>query len=200
MALGWVKNGKFLDVPATVGTEGDDTLTGQNGHFDVVDGGGGDDLIDGGNGKDALDGDVNDDGLGDGDDSDLPYGNPGGGDDGVGPDTLRGVNAKDLLDGQGGDDLIDGGRGADTLIGDDGNDTLIGGLGPDTFRFDGDDGTDVIEDFDVHTDTLVFEGVTEDEVTIFDLGDLTFVVAGETAVSLVGVPAADVSASDFLFT
>ena len=53
------------------------------------------------------------------------------------------------------DNRLDGGAGRDTLAGGGGNDTLVGGSGGDTFVFGADDGTDVIEDFQVGLDRIV---------------------------------------------
>lgn len=74
-------------------------------------------------------------------------------------DTLVGGDSRDLLLGQAGDDMLDGGAGEDQIEGSEGNDTLIGGADADRFKFSlaEDSGNDVIEDFQVGSDVLVFD-------------------------------------------
>lgn len=67
---------------------------------------------------------------------------------GAGNDTALGGSGDDALIGNSGADLLDGNTGNDTLEGSQGNDTLIGGDGFDEYRFDSDDGIDVIRDSD----------------------------------------------------
>ncbi len=75
-----------------------------------------------------------------------------------GDDRLYGRGGDDVVLGGDGDDSLYGGWGEDDLIGGSGNDHLIGGGGADEFRFDpsnGDEGVDVIKDFEVGTDRIV---------------------------------------------
>ncbi len=90
----------------TEGTAGDDTLSGDPGVDDVIDGLAGNDDIDGKSGDDTL------------------YG-------GAGDDTLTGGAGNDTLDGGAGVDNLDGGSGVDILIGGAGADVLDGGTGGD---------------------------------------------------------------------
>jgi len=82
-------------------------------------------------------------------------------------DVLLGRGGKDVLNGKGGADRIEGGKGADRLNGGNGNDVieggkgrdvLVGGKGRDQFLYGPKDGFDVIKDFEVNRDHLVFTG------------------------------------------
>jgi Ca2+-binding RTX toxin-like protein len=118
----------------------------------------------------------------------------GGGDDratgGSGADRLYGEAGDDSLDGGSGNDRIYGGDGADLVAGGEGADTVWGGAGNDVFFWrPGDDGTDVIEDFQLGVDHLALNGILADPVQaggsyagkVFDTwgenGDSTAVVA-----------------------
>ncbi len=61
-------------------------------------------------------------------------------------DALYGGAGDDTLNGQGGNDRLEGNAGADILDGGAGSDWLMGGSGVDTYEFDGDFGSDFIED------------------------------------------------------
>ena len=74
-------------------------------------------------------------------------------------DRLDGHGGGDRLDGRGGDDILNGGPGSDTLHGGAGDDVLTGGAGFDFFYIDSDGGQDVVTDFDLWQDWLVFRGV-----------------------------------------
>ncbi|MBN3994297.1 MAG: hypothetical protein HWQ36_28475 [Nostoc sp. NMS2] len=90
----------------------------------------------------------------------------------LGDDTLKGGKGNDILEGgQGndwlfggkGNDKMNGGSGNDVLIGGTGSDLLVGGDGNDKFVFKRDDSllkyeSDVIQDFQVGIDKLVFDG------------------------------------------
>ena len=108
-------------------------------------------------------------------------------------DVLYGADLKsddyhDIISGRQGNDWISGGLSRDNLLGGAGNDTLIGGVGDDlltgnlgdaghtdaksgagpgadTFLFYAGDGHDVIGDFEIGIDTLVFGN---------EVGTLTF--------------------------
>ena len=154
------------------GGQGDDILYGGGGD-DILVGGSGDDVLFGGKGDDILIGDGFDsaaelasymhttvadltvdkvadyiiqhsdefDALGSG--NDILHG-------GEGNDILLGGGGNDILNGGLGDDILYGGTGNDILTGGAGNDTLSGGAGRDTFIWlKGDDGHDVIKDFNV---------------------------------------------------
>jgi serralysin len=107
----------------------------------------------------------------------------------------------DRLLGGCGDDLLSGQQGADLLDGMKGNDVMMGGGGADVFLFNGliDEGQDEITDFEIGIDLIRVEGLTLASVIIG--GDATAVISldGKTEISLTGVAAADVNASDFDF-
>jgi hypothetical protein len=114
------------------GRPGDNRIFGRDGD-DTIRGGAGDDTLHGGAGDDQL------------------FGGPD-------RDSLLGGTGHDRLDGGGGADHLDGGHGRDTLIGGAGNDTLIGGEGRDVFVHSHPGrGFDVILDFEIGTDSLVFD-------------------------------------------
>jgi VCBS repeat-containing protein len=96
----------------------------------------------GGNGADSLTGTAGEDRLS-GDNGD---------------DRLFGVDGHDRLDGGRGNDQLFGGRGHDLLIGGLGDDTLEGGAGRDSFGLSARGGNDVVLDFDVANDKLLFDG------------------------------------------
>ncbi len=119
-------------------------------------------------------------------------------------ENLIGSNLGDRLVGDGRNNVLDGGDGADTLLGKNGNDKLIGGLGPDilnggrgrdsyVYRTAG-EGEDIIQDYSVKDDTLVFSA------SGFGGGlvDGQEVVAGVTFISGTA-PIAPTNAGTFLY-
>ncbi|HET9978301.1 MAG TPA: calcium-binding protein, partial [Burkholderiaceae bacterium] len=118
----WNSTDNLSNVENVVGTQFNDTMTG-NGVNNVLTGGGGADTLRGGGGNDTLFGGQGSSGLA----------TPG---DGV--DTLYGEAGNDILRGNAGDDQLFGGDGDDNLRGDAGDDLLDGGAGSDfaSYRFD----------------------------------------------------------------
>lgn len=118
-----------------------------------------------------------------------------------GEDRLSGENGNDRLFGFDGHDRLDGGRGNDVLVGGLGNDLLIGGKGDDmleggsgrdSFSFGAQAGNDIIRDFDVANDLLLFEGagIKSSHAADFDrdgLTDLRLSLSGGGTVTLLGV-------------
>ncbi len=152
---------------------------------DSVWGGRGDDTILGQGGNDLLHGEIGNDMV------------EGGG----GNDTLTGAAGADTLDGGDGSDKLFGGNGADRLIGGGGGDTLNGGNGTDVFVFGAGSGHDRLSDFTPGADLL------ELDVGVDDMSALNLKVTdegvrvdwGTGSVLLVGLAAADLQESDFLF-
>ena len=69
---------------------------------------------------------------------------------------INGNKSHNALFGRNGNDTLSGNHGDDWLEGGAGNDRLIGGTGADSFVFTGADNEDVIVDFDVDQDALIF--------------------------------------------
>ncbi|MEL7166811.1 MAG: calcium-binding protein [Pseudomonadota bacterium] len=116
----------------TIGTDADETLTGESGS-DTIMGSGGNDVIDGMGGDDSLQGGDGDDLIEAGAGADEVFGNN---DDdtitgGAGSDSLNGSAGADVVDGGADDDVIWGGLDDDTLSGGTGADTVFGGFGDD---------------------------------------------------------------------
>ncbi|EPX78512.1 calcium-binding protein [Salipiger mucosus] len=120
------------------GGDGDDTIGGGAG-ADTLDGGTGLDVIDGGSGLDNLAGGAGGDTVRGGDGNDTIYGDAD--DDSLygdgGTDTLLGGSGTDRLEGGDDGDLLLGGSNSDTLKGDAGDDTLNGEGGYDTVLYAG---------------------------------------------------------------
>lgn len=124
-----------------------------------------------------------------------------------GNDSLFGLGGDDLLRGGKGNDRLEGGDGNDQLRGEAGNDVLFGGAGDDRFVFSDRGGADTVQDFTHGADHLVISANG-----ILGLADLTIAsnLAGDAVVSffangqttemtLLGVPALTLTASDFIF-
>jgi len=138
----------------SVGTSGDDRLTGWNGTYstDINESfyaGAGNDKVYGNSGNDQL------------------YGEDGN-------DILDGGDGVDSLYGGNGSDQLEGGNGNDLLIGGTGNDTLYGGDGTDIYQFNLGDGVDTINNYDsttTRTDKIVFgEGILAEDLDFMKIG------------------------------
>ncbi len=80
-----------------------------------------------------------------------------------------------------GDDWYRGGPGADVIDGGSGNDTLFGGGGADEFVFSGESGSDIIKDFDVDRDTIVYDGGEAQQVDLLQTELGSVIVFGDSA-------------------
>ena len=134
-----------------------------------------------------------------------------------GNDRLFGREGDDVLGGGGGDDRLSGGAGNDRIIGNSGDDALTGGEGADEFVFGFRFGFDRVGDFEVGTDTLVFDSVrgaggemvdSFDDLLITQSGPTTFiridtnddgVADSAETVQLNFIDADELTADDFLF-
>jgi Ca2+-binding RTX toxin-like protein len=169
-----------------LGTNNSDRMNGLNGD-DWIQSGLGDDFVWGGQGNDWIRGDDNYASEG-GDD--MLYGGPG--DDLIfghgGSDRLFGGTEEDRLVGGEGDDLLRGSLGYDILTGDEGSDSFVIAVG---------EGTDIITDFQIESDTLVFyTGINSDTVSITQLDSNTALSFGnQTLAILNGVKADDLIAA-----
>ncbi|GAA4010721.1 Ig-like domain-containing protein [Sphingomonas humi] len=111
---------------------------------------------------------------------------------GNGDDQLFGLDGHDRLDGGNGNDQLFGGRGNDLLIGGQGDDLLEGGAGRDSFVFAARNGNDVVTDFDIANDRLLFDatGVRSTQVTDWNndgIADLRVNLTTGGSVTLVGL-------------
>jgi Ca2+-binding RTX toxin-like protein len=123
----------------TVGSFGDDRMTGKN-NSEIIIGLLGSDTIRGGGGNDNIQGN---------EDVDRLYGEDGN-------DLLQGGTATDQLYGGEGDDILSGGMGDNFLVGEQGNDKLYGGPEDDILQgghgadyFDCGEGIDIVIDFNL---------------------------------------------------
>ncbi len=140
------------------GTEGDDTLVGDDrndmitalGGNDLVQTGNGDNIAYGNQGRDTLEGGTGIDVLSGGRDEDLmrtgdglnhAFGNKGGDriEGGANTDNLYGGQDNDILFGNAGDDWLLGEKGDDFAEGGDGFDVMVGGEGLDSLQGGGGD-------------------------------------------------------------
>lgn len=162
-----------LHMVAAAGTQGvvpdgQDTvppfigLAGPNCGGEEIIGGDGDDILRGGEGDDILDG-------------------------GEGRDFMLGCAGDDYMDGGAGNDRMAGGEGEDTLVGGAGNDIMAGGTGGDVFVFDTSSGNDTIVDYNPLEDSLVFQGIESEEVSMEYKDGNTIITFGETTITVLGV-------------
>ena len=154
-----------------IGTGKDDLILGKGGD-DVIDGKGGDDQIAGGTGNDRIFGGFGDDII----------------EAGSGNDTVFGQVGDDCINGGTGDDQIRGGRGFDTIDGGVGSDTVFGDRGQDVFQFNIEDfafgDVDTIGDFHIAQDSIVINGVGEDDIVSFDAETNSVLLNGASIINL----------------
>ncbi|MEO1679517.1 MAG: CHRD domain-containing protein [Pseudomonadota bacterium] len=210
------------DFENVIGSSGDDLILGNN-EFNILSGGagndaihsfGGADIIDGGSGIDTalfsagagVELDLDEDGNGvatvnapDGATLDQVFNfeNVNGSNN---TDSANGGN--DILSGNSGVNVLNGQAGDDVLNGEGGNDILIGGEGSDTFVFDGDFGTDVVQDFQSGVDRLDFSDFGPDfgdALTVAQDGnDVVLSFSADASVRLEGVNQSDLTDDDFV--
>ena len=149
-----------------------------NGGNDRLFGGEFDDIFSGGTGNDLILGNAGNDQL---------FG-------GAGNDIIAAGNGHDIVTGGDGNDVLNGGRGDDLIDGGLGSDALFGGAGADSFIITPNSGIDIIFDFEVGSDRLVFEeGLSLGQVNFVQAGNNTFVIA-ESGAPLVGLVNVDATA------
>jgi len=129
----------LVDIEGLIGSEYNDTLTGNasantlegSGGHDILEGGAGGDLLDGGAGIDtaSYEGSTNRVLINMATNS-ITSGHATG-DTYVSIENVTGSNFGDAITGSGGDNVLDGGAGADILSGFNGDDTIFGGAGRD---------------------------------------------------------------------
>ncbi|MEM7178020.1 MAG: calcium-binding protein [Pseudomonadota bacterium] len=166
-----------------VGNAQDNRLEGHDGRDNII-GRGADDAVYGGAGDDKLHGDAGADSL------------FGGGDN----DKLHAGADDDLLDGGDGSDVLSGDGGNDTLIGGAGRDYLYGGDGDDRFLFAAGDGDDVIKNFSLAEDTIVFQGLAASGLTLRTYGNGMMIDYGPgDSIYLSNFGTQPLSGEDFVF-
>ncbi|GAA0734021.1 Ig-like domain-containing protein [Sphingomonas japonica] len=163
-------------VTVTITGEADGVVITGTVFGDMLVGTGGEDSIDGRNGNDTL--------LGLGGNDVLTGGN--------GNDHLEGGMGADMLLGDAGNDDMLGGAGDDILIGGRGNDTLTGDAGADLFVFDRQSGADVIGDYEIGSDVLLFDNLDIIRTRVTDTDrdgtlDLTIAFRQGGGVTLLGI-------------
>ena len=120
-------------------------------------------------------------------------------------DVISGNGGADLLQGVVGDDSIFGGDGGDAILGGKGSDTMQGGADADGFYFQDGDGADVILDFVIGEDALLFISNTYNAIADLAFatdssGDAT-ISYGISTITLVGIDQSDIegSATSFIW-
>ena len=163
-----------------VGTETNDTLTG-DANANILVGGLGADTLSGAAGDDTIYDDLNatvsSENLYAGGNTDI-YGQyvSSTTDSTAGNDTLNGNDGNDTLIASTGDDTLDGGDGADTLT---------GGAGIDTFVIRSGDGGDTITDFTDTTDLIGMAGLSYAELSFEQSGNDTLIKKGTETLSII---------------
>lgn len=118
-------------------------------------------------------------------------------------DTLVGNGAANTLSGGAGDDTLNAGAGADVLVGGAGNDILSGGTGNDIFTFGAGWGSDIIADFQRGKDKIDLSDIAGltgfGQLSITNLAGKAYVTFGADHITLDGIAAAQLQASDFVF-
>lgn len=119
---------------------------------------------------------------------------------GVSNNTILGGSGNDILLGGSGNQRLVGGGGNDVLFGGWGNDSLRGSGGADIFRFETNNGTDKIEDFDgVAGDRVHIRGYSAWQ-SIEQVGnDVVVTFAANHKLIFLGRTVADVQLSYFVF-
>jgi hypothetical protein len=133
------------------GSAGNDTLYGYLGG-DTINGLEGNDKIFGEDGNDTLNGHSGADYLNGGEGNDIVDG-------GDGNDVLTGGSGNDVLYGGSGNDVIDSGSGDDRTVAGTGDDIITTGAGKDQVIVRSGDGRDVVQDFELGIDKIVFSDV-----------------------------------------
>ena len=137
---------------------------------------------------------------------------------GSGNDAITGTSLaassslNDVIDGQGGNDTLAGGTGNDSLLGGAGDDKLIGGVGSDTLTggsgvdtvvFGSNEGSDTIADFadgSEFIDISLTSAASIADLTITSSVDgWAMITIDSTVITVVGVTAASIDSSDFIF-
>lgn len=189
-------------IENVIGSDHDDTITGDS-NANVLDGGAGDDILKGGAGNDTLTGGAGTDTADYSSAAGAVTVNLGSGsasnDGDSGSDTLSGIENVigsangDTITGSTADNVLSGGAGADNIDGGSGNDTLIGGTGADTLN--GNTGTDTVDysgDSAGVTVNLMTGSATDGNSDTDTLSNIENVIGSAYADTLTGSTAANV--------
>jgi Ca2+-binding RTX toxin-like protein len=153
-----LNSGNASNFENLLGSDSDDTLTGDT-NANIIIGSAGADTINGGNGNDVLWGDCTTSSC-----TNLISQNQ--------SSYSISTGGNDILNGGAGDDTLYGEDGDDTLDGGPGNDSITGGAGIDTFIIRTGDGgasisdADIISDFTDGTDIIGMSGLNYSELTV----------------------------------
>jgi Ca2+-binding RTX toxin-like protein len=212
----------LINIEEFFGSAHDDFLFGDAGD-NILQGGSGDDWLVGGAGADVLYGNGGTDAasyLGSASGVKVELSGTGFGGDAEGDilntienligsdhdDSLLGDEGSNRLEGRIGDDTLLGGDGNDRLIGGVGADVLDGGIGNDLFVFADGDGQDTIYGFvtgaqsDDVIDLSSHSGANDfGDIVATQVGSDTLINLGADSITLIGVSADDLHASDFGF-
>ena len=107
---------------------------------------------------------------------------------------IYGNEGNDTICGADGDDIIFGGLGDDIIEGGCGNDILDGGSGNNTFLIRSGEGTDIINNYDLSTDSILFENsdgevINNDQISRerSEDGSRKYILNQDTAFTLSGI-------------
>jgi Ca2+-binding RTX toxin-like protein len=121
----------------------------------------------------------------------------------VGHVTIDGGGGNDIITGSAGAEVIRGGdSGNDVLGGGGGNDLMYGGNGRDVFVFDQGWARDTVADYRDNYDRLDFRNSGAagfGDLTVAQVGIDTVITVGADEVVLLGINAASINQSDFIF-
>ena len=168
-----IKHTPIISGKNIAGTDGNDTLHGEN-TPDTIYGKKGNDLLFGEGGNDTLSGDDGEDMLYGGTGNDYLYGNSDN-------DILVGDDGDDVLDGGTGNDHLDGGAGNDILNGSAGYDILSGGAGYDIVNYAGSHTefqTNILSDGSIQIKDNVTSNGDEGTDTLIGVERINFAASG----------------------
>ncbi len=185
---------------------GNDTLGGGAGN-DMLYGEANDDRVFGGLGSDFIDGGDGNDVLYSGTDADIVSGGAGNDEIGArdGNDVVDGGDGNDTVFAAAGDDNVDGGRGSDLIYGGTGNDTVNLGTSDgaaDVFGWSTGHGSDILRGFENGLDKIDLSttGLSFGSLSIGTSGGgATVALGGGAVLTVEGVAAGSLDASDFIF-
>ena len=126
---------------------------------------------------------------------------------GNGDDFIFGLDGNDILLGRDGADRLFGGSGDDSFFGGAGDDVMYGQAGSDIFIIELNAGNDVITDFTIGSDLIIYllgpqvlnPQAPFEQLDIAQIGSTTYIAFETGVLTLYNVNAADLTAADFDF-